>query len=129
MCRINGILYFNAAHEGKDLLSTGIQLRDQLAHGGPDDAGAFYDEADAIFLGHRRLSILDVTTAGHQPMAFNDWVVVYNGEIYNFKAVKDQLISLGYTFQTETDTEVILKAYEAWGRDSVLQFRGMFAFA
>jgi len=129
MCRINGILCFNTVYVGKDLLSTGIQLRDKLAHGGPDDAGAFYDETDAVFLGHRRLSILDVTTAGHQPMEFNNWVVVYNGEIYNFKAVKNQLISLGYSFQTETDTEVILKAYEAWGKDSVLKFRGMFAFA
>jgi asparagine synthase (glutamine-hydrolysing) len=62
-------------------------------------------------------------------MEFNNWVVVYNGEIYNFKAVKNELISLGYSFQTETDTEVILKAYEAWGKDSVLKFRGMFAFA
>ena len=62
MCRINGVLCFNTVYVGKDLFSTGIQLRDKLAHGGPDDAGAFYDEEDAIFLGHRRLSILDVLT-------------------------------------------------------------------
>jgi asparagine synthase (glutamine-hydrolysing) len=129
MCRINGILCFDTAYVATDLLSTGIHLRDNLAHGGPDDSGSFYDEVDAIFLGHRRLSILDVTTAGHQPMVFNNWVVVYNGEIYNFKAVKERLIALGHSFQTETDTEVILKAYETWGKDSVLHFRGMFAFA
>ncbi|MEY2765032.1 MAG: hypothetical protein RLZZ205_1456, partial [Bacteroidota bacterium] len=81
------------------------------------------------FLGHRRLSILDISDAGHQPMEYKQWIIVYNGEIYNFKDIKSDLIKLGYTFQTETDTEVILKSFDAWGRDAVSKFRGMFAFA
>lgn len=84
-----------------------------------------------IFLGHRRLAILDVTAAGHQPMcdlAKSLWIT-YNGEIYNFKSLRSELIQLGYQFRTQTDTEVILYAYQEWGIEALHKFNGMFAFA
>lgn len=84
-----------------------------------------------LFLGHRRLAIIDVSSAGHQPMSdlAGDVWVVYNGEIYNFKELRKELGSLGYQFQTQTDTEVLIYAYEAWGAECVKRFNGMFAFA
>lgn len=84
-----------------------------------------------LFLGHRRLSIIDTTSAGHQPMSniSKDIWVVYNGEIYNFEAIKLELISLGYAFQSKTDTEVLIYAYQEWGIACVKRFNGMFAFA
>lgn len=84
-----------------------------------------------IFLGHRRLAILDVTSAGHQPMSdlSKSLWITYNGEIYNFKTLRAELRELGYQFRTETDTEVILYAYQEWGIEALHKFNGMFAFA
>ena len=84
-----------------------------------------------LALGHRRLSILDLSSAGHQPMTDQEkkvWVI-YNGEIYNFRELRRELESLGYVFRSNTDTEVILNSYKAWGIQSILRFNGMFAFA
>jgi asparagine synthase (glutamine-hydrolysing) len=128
MCRINGIFRFSSG-ANIDLESEGLRLRDLMQHGGPDDAGHYFDAENEIFLGHRRLSILDLSAAGHQPMHFEDYAIVYNGEIYNFSAIKNDLTLLGYSFATGTDTEVILKAFDKWGYDCVNRFRGMFAFA
>lgn len=89
----------------------------------------FADNAD-LFIAHRRLSVIDISSAGHQPMANSDrslWIA-YNGEIYNYLELKDELISLGYHFKTRTDTEVVLAAYEVWGPTCVLRFNGMWAF-
>ncbi len=90
-------------------------MNDIIAHRGPDDQGVKnFDHK--IALGHRRLSILDLSAAGHQPMDDGKetcWIT-YNGEIYNYKEIRDELKTLGYLFRTETDTEVILKAYKAW---------------
>lgn len=98
---------------------------------GPDDHGCFVDEENQVSLAHRRLSILDLTSAGHQPMndSSSRYVIVHNGEVYNFRELKQKLEGLGYSFKSHTDTEVILHAYMEWGPDCVRRFRGMFAFA
>ena len=102
---------------------------DLLAHRGPDDRGVF--GSDGVLLGHRRLSIIDLSTAGHQPMVDDDSgaVVTYNGEIYNYLELRGELESLGHRFSSATDTEVLLKAYLEWGPDCLRRFNGMWAFA
>jgi asparagine synthase (glutamine-hydrolysing) len=102
-----------------------------LAHRGPDDAGLFFDNDHGIGLGHRRLSIIDLTPAGHQPMTCDDGnaVIVYNGEIYNFSDIKKELIGFGHQFRGTSDTEVILHAYLEWGTACLERFAGMFALA
>jgi asparagine synthase (glutamine-hydrolysing) len=103
-------------------------MTDALAHRGPDDEGHYVDVN--IALGHRRLAVLDLTPAGHQPMASKDGdiVLVYNGQIYNHLELKVELEALGYQFRSRTDTEVLLKGYEAWGIEIVERLNGMFAF-
>jgi len=122
---------------------------DLLAHRGPDDEGMVFLRGDKYFevkrpfpthpgesgfevgLGHRRLSIIDLSEAAHQPMANEDgsvWII-FNGEIYNFQEIRVQLEKKGHVFKSRSDTEVILRAYEEWGVDCLKQFRGMFAFA
>src|SRR5690606_25417047 len=83
----------------------------------------------AIGLGHRRLSILDLSPLGHQPYSFQNLTLVFNGEIYNFKEVREKLVKKGYSFLSNSDTEVIIKAYDAYGISCVDEFIGMFAFA
>lgn len=103
----------------------------QLAHRGPDDSGFYFDEKAGIGLGHRRLSILDLSSAGRQPMCSDDrkvWVS-YNGEVYNFRKLRSTLEDYGHRFRSNTDTEVVLKAYLQWGIDSLQKFQGMFAMA
>jgi asparagine synthase (glutamine-hydrolysing) len=105
-----------------------VRMRDAMAHRGPDDEGLFL--GDGIGLGHRRLSIIDVA-GSRQPMANPDesvWLT-YNGEVYNFQELRAELEARGYTFRTKGDTEVVLRAYEAWGDTAVERLRGMFAFA
>ncbi len=104
------------------------RMTDCLIHRGPDDRGEYQDEWCG--LGHRRLSIIDLST-GHQPMASqsNRFWIVYNGEVYNFRDIRKKLESCGYIFQTESDTEVLVQAFEAWGPMFVHHLRGMFAFA
>jgi len=102
-----------------------------IAHRGPDDEGMkWFDESNSG-IGHRRLSIIDLSPAGHQPMcndAGNLWIT-YNGEVYNYKEIRNELISEGYRFKSQSDTEVVLKAYEEWGEKCLDKFNGMFAFA
>lgn len=100
-----------------------------LLHRGPDDSGFFYDEKTGLGLAHRRLSIIDLSSAGHQPMTSNDVSIIYNGEIYNFKNIRKILEGYGHKFNSSTDTEVVLKAYIQWGIDCLEKFIGMFAFA
>ncbi len=100
-----------------------------LSHRGPDDAG-FYDD-DIVSLGHRRLSIIDLSEQARQPMCNEDssvWLVV-NGEIYNFRSLRKDLVSLGHTFRSQSDSETIVHAYEEYGEDFVLKLDGMFAIA
>jgi asparagine synthase (glutamine-hydrolysing) len=102
-----------------------------LKHGGPDDEGVFLDEKMNLAFGHRRLSIIDLSSNGHQPMTDvkqKAWIT-FNGEIYNYPELKQQLINLGARFHSNTDTEVILTAYLYWGTAAFSKFRGMFAFA
>ena len=106
-------------------------MRDALAHRGPDDRGTWWSADRRVGLGHRRLAVLDVTTAGHQPMrsASGLSTLVFNGEIYNYRDLRAELEQHGVRFRTGTDTEVILEGYEVWGLDVVPRLNGMFAFA
>jgi asparagine synthase (glutamine-hydrolysing) len=123
MCRISGIISKNVNEQ------IVVDMRDSLHSGGPDDSGYFIDKESHIGLGHRRLSILDTSSAGHQPMSWGKFVIVYNGEVYNFKEIAAELEKLGYHISSGSDTEVILKSFECWGYSCVNKFRGMFAFA
>lgn len=102
-----------------------------LTHRGPDADGHTVDELEHVHvaLGHQRLSILDLSLDGIQPMFFEDLEIIYNGEIYNFKEIREELEPLGYTFNSTSDTEVILKAYHCWGLKALDKFSGMFAIA
>src|SRR5574339_752282 len=126
MCGIVGIISSERLHpDDRDRV---VRMRDVIAHRGPDDAGLFVEEQAA--LGHRRLSIVDLA-AGHQPMSNESdtsWIV-FNGEIYNHAAVREQLESAGHVYKTRSDTETILHAYEQWGDAAFDHLRGMFAFA
>ena len=114
---------------GKPVSKTEIKsMTDAIAHRGPDGEGQWID--GPIGLGHRRLSIIDLSTNGSQPMVSRSGVViVYNGEIYNFLELRRELESYGITFKSKTDTEVLLEAMEFWGLDAISKFNGMFAFA
>lgn len=101
-----------------------------MKHGGPDDQGIFSDEEHHLVLGNRRLSLIDLSHAGHQPMAFADrFEITFNGEIYNYLELKEELKNAGQSFSNGTDTEVILAAFAAWGTASFARLNGMFAFA
>jgi Asparagine synthase (glutamine-hydrolyzing) len=107
MCRIVGFIDFNF-NNSYSLEETITLMRDTLIHGGPDDAGIFIDKDFPVALGHRRLSILDLSSLGHQPMEFENLVITYNGEVYNFKEIRKELEKEGYKFISNSDTEVIL---------------------
>ena len=108
-----------------------IRLRDAQKHRGPDDAGAWLDERGQIGLAHRRLSIIDLTPTGHQPMSTPDGRLhlVFNGEIYNHRELRQNLEGYGHRFVSTSDTEVLLHGYRQWGEDMLTRLRGMFAFA
>ena len=108
-----------------------LRMSDAMIHRGPDDQGVFVDQLHRVSLGHRRLSIIDVSAAGHQPMSYREgrYWIVFNGEIYNFRDLRRQLESLGHSFASASDTEVVLAAYAEWGEKCVEALRGMFAFA
>ena len=102
-----------------------------MAHRGPDDAGEWWSPDGHVGLAHRRLAIIDLSAAGHQPMSDADGTltIVFNGEIYNFAELRAELQKGGTTFRTQSDTEVILAAYRVWGADCLSRFNGMFALA
>lgn len=126
MCGISGV--FNLRQP--DVIDRSLleKINRLQSHRGPDDEGYFFD--DYIGLAHRRLSIIDLS-GGHQPLFNEDEsvVVVFNGEIYNYLELADELVKLGHQFATYSDTEVIVHAWESWGEDCIKRFRGMFAFA
>jgi asparagine synthase (glutamine-hydrolysing) len=106
-------------------------MADSLAHRGPDDSGCYLDPARRAGLGFRRLSIIDLSPSGHQPMTDEDgrlWLV-YNGEIYNYQALRKELIACGHEFRSTSDSEVILHGFQEWGPAVVKRLRGMFAYA
>ena len=102
------------------------EMTQALAHRGPDDEGFYADEN--VSLGHRRLSVIDTSDKGSQPMCFEHLVVVYNGEVYNFQELREELISEGYNFVSGTDTEVVLYSYHCWGQECVRRFNGIWSF-
>jgi asparagine synthase (glutamine-hydrolysing) len=104
-------------------------MTDAIRHRGPDSEGFYVD--GFIGLGHRRLSVIDLSRSGHQPMVTEDkqFVITYNGEVYNFRELRGELEGLGHWFRSRSDTEVILKAYIQWGADCIHRFNGMFGFA
>jgi asparagine synthase (glutamine-hydrolysing) len=129
MCGIAGIL---SLESNSDSLVKQVELmRTALQHRGPDDQGIFVSQDRRVALVHTRLSILDLSSAGHQPMSTVDgrYWIAFNGEIYNFLQLRQHLIDQGEQFNSHTDTEVILKLYQRIGADCVNHFRGMFAFA
>jgi len=125
MCGISGFVDFKGKNGQSELRS----MTDALFHRGPDASGYYFDQTDSfsIGLGHRRLSIIDLSPAGNQPMQFldNRYWIVFNGEIYNYAEIKKVLTGLGHQFETQSDTEVILHAYHEWGSDSLKYFIGM----
>ncbi len=130
MCGITGFLTRSTCPEPLDVVVR--RMADTLTHRGPDDSGVWTDESCGIALGHRRLSIIDLSAHGHQPMhsASGQFTVVYNGEIYNYRELRDELAKLGHVFGGQSDTEVLLAAVAQWGiADAVGRFVGMFALA
>ena len=127
MCGFVGVV----SRRGQVDVDSVRRMRDTLVHRGPDDEGMYVSADGTVALGHRRLSIIDLSPLGRQPMGNEDETVwaVYNGEIYNFRQLRAELEELGHTFRSNTDTEVIVHGYEQWGGACVERFRGMFALA
>ncbi len=129
MCGITGVYDFNARLQ-PSIKKVATRMTKLLAHRGSDDRGVHQVDKHCV-LGHARLSILDLSKAGHQPMADGDkhvWIT-FNGEIYNFEEIRNELIAKGHNLTSQTDTEVILYAYKEWGIDCIKRFNGMFAMA
>jgi len=123
MCGICGILGF----DDEPLIR---RMTDIVAHRGPDDSGIYFSEEDKVGFGHRRLSIIDLSNAGHQPMSNSDktiWIT-FNGEIFNFQDIRKELEAKGYRFRSNSDTEVIIYAYQEWGIGCLDKLNGQFAF-
>jgi len=132
MCGIAGF-WRNSTDQSADWLErTALEMANTLVHRGPDDSGTWVEAEVGVAFGHRRLSIIDMSNAGHQPMISADgrYVITYNGEVYNFRELRKQLEKLGHKFRGHSDTEVMLGSFIQWGvKQSVKRFNGMFAFA
>ncbi len=124
MCGICGEIFWNGQRANTRHLVSMLQT---MVRRGPDDEGIW--QSEHVGLGHRRLAIIDLSEAAHQPMQDNELVLVFNGCIYNYQSLKARLEKLGHCFQSHSDTEVILKAYRQWGMECVQYFEGMFALA
>ena len=128
MCRISGIV--NPIASFDNAVKQVEQMCQLQKHGGPDDEGIYQNKENNIVLGHRRLSLIDLSSAGHQPMHYAEkYTITYNGELYNYKNIKATLVEYGYEFKTNSDTEVILAAFAKWNTYAFAKFNGMFAFA
>ena len=126
MCGIVGLINLNSVAVAPPILK---RMTDEIAHRGPDGEGHWIE--GNVGLGHRRLAILDLSPAGHQPMVSADhrFVLTYNGEIYNFRELRAELQAIGYWFRSKTDSEVVLYALAEWGVQALDRFNGMFALA
>ena len=126
MCGIAGYINLNRAPASENILK---KMTNSIAHRGPDGEG-FYVKGE-VAIGHRRLSVIDLSDSGRQPMVSTNgrYILSYNGELYNFKEIRRRLRSLGYYFYSETDSEVVLNSFIEWGEKSLEEFNGMFAFA
>ena len=126
MCGIAGIVRF----DGRNVTEAQVQsMLQTIKHRGPDDEGVFVEKN--VGLGHVRLSILDLSSAGKQPMTDETgrYTIIQNGESYNYIELREELQAMGYTFKTQTDTEVVLNGYIAWGESVLDRLNGMFALA
>jgi asparagine synthase (glutamine-hydrolysing) len=123
MCGITGIINRNNTGISESQIKN---MTDIISHRGPDGEGYLIEKNFA--LGHRRLSIIDLSDAGSQPLYYEDLVIVFNGEIFNYIELREELLELGFTFISDSDTEVILVAFKCWGSDCVIKFNGMWAF-
>ncbi len=126
MCGLSGFIDYNNTLS-QDVLE---RMTTCLSYRGPDDSGALVldNPHGRVGLGHRRLSIIDLSSAGHQPMKYKDYHIVFNGEIYNYNEIRNDLMQLGHSFTSHSDTEMILHAFEEWGHKCVHKFIGMFSF-
>jgi len=126
MCGISGIVSL-----GKSKISSQVlkEMTDIISHRGPDGFGYYYSEDVTVAFGHRRLSVIDLSDNAKQPMVYKDLTITYNGEIYNYIELRNELILKGYSFNSESDTEVILASYDLWGAEMVDKLNGMWAFA
>ena len=132
MCGLAGFIDNNRSRSSESLEALSHKMCSTLINRGPDDFGSWVDEKSGIAMSHRRLAIQDTTLAGHQPMVSKSgrYIIVYNGEIYNYKTLREELKKAGYVFRSQSDTEVLLAAIEIWGLSVALdKFVGMFAFA
>jgi len=129
MCGLAGLIRVSDAARDIDAEAVVRRMCDVQAYRGPDDSGVV--DLGRVCLGSRRLSIIDLSPAGHMPMsdAAGRWWIAYNGEVYNFAEVRHELRALGHEFRSHTDTEVVLHAWQQWGRECLQRFVGMFAFA
>jgi asparagine synthase (glutamine-hydrolysing) len=126
MCGIAGIVSKNSQLISEQKIRSAVQC---LQHRGPDEEGIWINEEHTIVLGHRRLNIIDLSSSAAQPMHYkNRYTIIHNGELYNYIELKQQLQQKGYSFSSESDTEVIVAAYNAYGPDCLQRFDGMFAF-
>jgi asparagine synthase (glutamine-hydrolysing) len=130
MCGLTGFISFNKKEFSDSII---LDMANSLQHRGPDDGGSqtFRESDYTIGLGHRRLSVIDLSELGHQPMHSVDEQIslIYNGEIYNYEEIRAELLTHGYTFKSDSDTEVIIAGYQQWGIDCINRFIGMFAIA
>jgi asparagine synthase (glutamine-hydrolysing) len=126
MCGITGGV---SLLSGFDFQPEVERMNDYIAHRGPDGKGIYIDDMHRVCFGHRRLAILDLSDLGHQPFKINDYVITYNGEVYNYLELRVELEAIGVKFFSQSDTEVILQAYIQWGDSCVNKFNGMWAFA
>jgi asparagine synthase (glutamine-hydrolysing) len=127
MCGIVGLLSQGDPADRDKL----IRMRDTMTHRGPDDSGVWWSRNRRMGLGHRRLAIIDLSPGGHQPMqdTTGRYTIVFNGEIYNYQSLRDDLQHHGEVFRSQSDTEVLLTAYRIWGEDCLSHLDGMFSFA
>ena len=130
MCGISGALALDPDAEPIDR-SVVSRLNDLQRRRGPDGEGLWSSDDQRVVLGHRRLAIIDTGASGAQPMSdvTGRWVVTFNGEIYNYRALRGELEQLGCTFRTSSDTEVLINAVAQWGERALRKLRGMYAFA
>lgn len=132
MCGITGFIDLQHQTPGELLDNLVTRMADTIRHRGPDDSGIWVDETTGVAFGFRRLAILDLSPTGHQPMLSENgrYVIIFNGEIYNFSELREELEKLGHTFQGHSDTEVMLSSICQWGVNAAVQrFNGMFSFA
>ena len=132
MCGVLGLIYASddrvLEYDSAEILKEGLR---NLRFRGPDGSGISRNELSnfKVCLAHSRLSVVDISELGSQPMSYGNFEITYNGEVYNFLELRNELKNLGYVFNGTSDTEVIIKAWDAWGVDCVNKFNGMFAFA